>query len=1448
MAVIEHVYRLTMDASGMRRGAAEAGAALQTVERSTSGATRAVTAAGTAAAASGTSWQRMGQYVTTHSRGIEQAGKLINRTIGVGMVGAVAAGSAAFVGFDSAMTKSTAIMGNLSDEMRNKMERAARDVALATLFSANEAAEAYYYLASAGLDAAASVEALPAVAAFAQAGAFDLARATELAADSTSAFGLASSDAAIQTENMTRVTDVFARASQMANASIEQFAMAVGPGGAGTAAKMFGVSVEETTATLAVFANAGVKGRRAGTAFSAMLTDIVDKAMRNSEAFTQLGIDLFDAEGNFVGITEMVRQLEAALGPMSTEAQAAALQQMGLGLQSREAALMLLGQSETIADYTAELENAGGTVQRVADNQMQSMAARLDSLKDRFMEVGITIGEHVMPWVERFARGFMTVFESFNRLPGPIQQTVLALGGIVAVGGFVASKIKKVVDAFTGLGHAMSSAGRFMLAHPGLMLGMAAATVTTVAVIHAFNAKKEDQRRRIQGVEEALLEETGVLTGNQEAWLEWIQETSLGEWLREHETVLRQLGTDLGEVSQMIRGGQGDWEAYRDNLVDTAHWTEGIGIASNTLARELDRERAAVIDVAEANVQAALSSGELTSSAEMRIRAALALHDSDYRWIAAESALRDALEDTNEETDAAAEAVGSLDDQLASGAITQDTYNAMVEAGVDPTLNFSDATDDAATALQEEEQAARDAEQAMQDLLNATIAMFNSDIAARQAKDDAAAALFEYVAAMAEANLTQEEQVRLVDEAATEMIAMADAQVRAATDMAAANGVTLDAAEQTAIYIESLRAVAQTLAPGDPLRVRLEEYIATLEESAQEWGAEITADPTDAHQNVQAVIDHWGQWVPPTPSLHANNRYALETMGATQSYWNRYVPPTPTLHVNNAQAIAEAAYAKATWDNWTPRTKYLNMKYRQLEAAGGINDWRNLEFAAGGWPLPDAPRAGIVGSPHVIVGEGRGREYVIPVDPAYRNRAIDLWTLLTQELFGMAIGAASGAYSSIPGNPYSLDYAVKKAAATDDPLGAITAALDFAAKTTEDKSGEVASSWDDVKRRTAELALAVGTGKDEWAGKVDEAKAATETLRDAIATSGAKPPAELDKLAEVVTTVGTQVDSSGKLLDAGMLLNQDELMRLQAIVAGHSVDTDLSMALNVLETAYAAETTAAHSQVVEDWSGAYDDQQASLDDSTVALTDSVDVAESVTADAAATTEGDWSALDVSIRELIQALYAAIDAIEAMIGNMGGAAQSFVDTADYASQYVADSASATVASWSGGEGGYLDAWIRSASGDRMSLSWYPSEESARAWAEQYLGMEGPDAQALVEWTVGQGPHPSSPSGAAAYYAIPENFIGLPPGMTSWPEGLAGPPMDHYWEPSTFGPDFGQGTTPSEQVGATIPYGPDWGQGTAPSEQMFNITVNNPIGEVVEDSIASVIAQLQFSGVL
>lgn len=313
------------------------------------------------------------------------------------IAGVATASIKAFANFDSKLNQSIAIMGDVSDVLRDDMAAAAREVAKQTTFSADQAAESYFFLASAGLDAAASIEAMPQVAKFAQAGMFDMALATDLLTDAQSALGLTIRDDAIANmENMVRVSDVLVRANTLANASVEQFSTALTTK-AGAALRAIGKDVEEGVAVLAAFADQGIKGELAGTQLAIVLRDLSTKAIKNKEDFAELGIEVFDANGEMRNLGDIIANLETVLAGMSDETQKATLLQAGFSDKSLASITALLGTSDAIKTYEKELRSAAGFTDQVSNKQLDTLSAQFELVKSRIADVGIEIGGSLAP-------------------------------------------------------------------------------------------------------------------------------------------------------------------------------------------------------------------------------------------------------------------------------------------------------------------------------------------------------------------------------------------------------------------------------------------------------------------------------------------------------------------------------------------------------------------------------------------------------------------------------------------------------------------------------------------------------------------------------------------------------------------------------------------------------------------------------------------------------------------------------------------------------------------------------------------------------------------------------------------------------------------------------------------------------------------------------------------
>lgn len=398
---------------------------------------------------------------------------LAGAAIGTAFAAGTAKAISAAGDFDAAMTESLAIMGDVSDEMRSKMEKTARTVANETQFSAEEAAESYFFLASAGLDAAESVDALDGVARFAQAGMFDMAQATDILTDANSALGR-------ETEEMVGLGDQLVKANTLANASVEQFGEALS-NKAAPAMKRMGVRSEEGVAALATFADQGLKGRRAGTIFARTLEGLEKQARNNSEEFEELGVRVFDADGEMRNLADITADMEGALGDMSTEQKQAALEQMGFNQRAMQGIDLLMGNSEQLREYEGELGNAGGTAQEVADKQMNTFNQQMGLLKDQITDVGISIGQQLLPPLTTLMGHVSTAVEVFARWN---EKTNGMLGVVTLVGGAIAG----FAVAIAALTPILATVATGIAAVTGAILALNPVTLAIIGVVVALAA------------------------------------------------------------------------------------------------------------------------------------------------------------------------------------------------------------------------------------------------------------------------------------------------------------------------------------------------------------------------------------------------------------------------------------------------------------------------------------------------------------------------------------------------------------------------------------------------------------------------------------------------------------------------------------------------------------------------------------------------------------------------------------------------------------------------------------------------------------------------------------------------------------------------------------------------------------------------------------------------
>ena len=252
------------------------------------------------------------------SKKTKQIGKSLTKNVTLPLTAIGGASLKAFQSFDSAMTQSLAIMGNVSPKIRKEMEMTAKTLASTGRQSASELAESYFFLASAGFTAEQSIASLKTVQAFATAGMFDMAQATDLLTDAQSALGMTSKDSVKNMKNMTNLSDVLVRANTVANASVEQFATAL-TSKAATAMRSYNISLEEGVSVLAVYADQGIKAELAGNMFDRMTRLLIKSVNENAKAWDDLNIATTKANGDLLPIADIMEQVTKKTKKMESE-------------------------------------------------------------------------------------------------------------------------------------------------------------------------------------------------------------------------------------------------------------------------------------------------------------------------------------------------------------------------------------------------------------------------------------------------------------------------------------------------------------------------------------------------------------------------------------------------------------------------------------------------------------------------------------------------------------------------------------------------------------------------------------------------------------------------------------------------------------------------------------------------------------------------------------------------------------------------------------------------------------------------------------------------------------------------------------------------------------------------------------------------------------------------
>lgn len=412
--------------------------------------------------------------------------------------------------FESAMSQVQAIScatGSDFDALKEK----AKELGATTQFSASQSAEAMQYLALAGYDTNEIIGAMPDVLNLAAAGGIDLAYASDLATDAMASLGL-------EQDQLTMFTDQLARTSQKSNTSVSQLGEALLT--VGGTAKVLSGGVTEANTILGVFANYGIKGSESGVHLRNMILSLSAPTDTAAKKIEELGLQIFDAEGNMRPLNETFTDLNGILGTMTQEERTQVLNELFNKTDLTAAQALLSGCGDEFDNLYNEISNADGAAKDMADTMQNNLKGKITAFKSALEGAGIAIGENLLPALTGIVEKVTGVVSAFGKLPQSTQTSIVnfglvaaAIGPVLMISGKLITAIGQLMPLFSGLASLMGGgllAGITSVVAPlGLLVG-------GVYVLHeavdVANQRITKSREEMSLTERAIADFTGKVT------------------------------------------------------------------------------------------------------------------------------------------------------------------------------------------------------------------------------------------------------------------------------------------------------------------------------------------------------------------------------------------------------------------------------------------------------------------------------------------------------------------------------------------------------------------------------------------------------------------------------------------------------------------------------------------------------------------------------------------------------------------------------------------------------------------------------------------------------------------------------------------------------------------------------------------------------------------------
>lgn len=227
-------------------------------------------------------------------------------------------------------------------------------------------------------------------------------------------------------EEVPKLLDGIAAASNYSSADVADLGEALTKCSA--SASGMNQTVYDTTAALAVLANANVKGSEAGTGLSNVFERMANP--QNVEKLTGIGVQVFDAQGKMRSLVDVAKDFDEKTKNMTgAEKQYIALQAFGdLGGRTF---IKLSEKSEEFQRQQQQILNSEGTMKEAYENMNQSLGASIQLAKNSGMAILYKIGQKLAPQVKVISEYIVALAEKITRADDGTIDWIIGIGKLI---------------------------------------------------------------------------------------------------------------------------------------------------------------------------------------------------------------------------------------------------------------------------------------------------------------------------------------------------------------------------------------------------------------------------------------------------------------------------------------------------------------------------------------------------------------------------------------------------------------------------------------------------------------------------------------------------------------------------------------------------------------------------------------------------------------------------------------------------------------------------------------------------------------------------------------------------------------------------------------------------------------------------------------------------------